>query len=1015
MDKKNKKPLTMMQSFVLAIAIPGSILFVVFIALLVLGIIYVLTGNRTLLFSLIAFFVVAGFIYALAAILIVRRLYSAYFEGLYGTTLKNLETLGANEKVFHRYPKVDIDELNQLNEVVEVVESRFASSVLVSTAPDYSSLNLKYIDEEKSIVTFNSFSRELNNLIFISKNYRNVVIDASFDVNEEVEESDLNHLLEVCDKAFSDYPKRLYAFRDNNKSLIIYLPVIDSFVRIREQIEMIIRECSISIKGMSGTTHVPARFSLVCYPYSDVEDLLSDLRYAKRQGKPINFYLPDRVKYNNDNNPNMVTESMNINFINKSLGKFSSLKYDEDSDISNQEIIKSILNDISSYFDIDEAGVIILDDAVLEFKHFIHLYHDYKIDETVEKVVVDAFSNSADEDHTFYFSTRRHATNDIGQYIDLNNISSGFVYMIKTDENTTGLIYLFKRDNKEFIIDTYIRERLFDMAFKIETYFHELAYIKDVEFHKSQSEYILALSKYSLYRVSDNFELTYFSPDMKNFYPDIKVGEKCHKALFNHENICRDCPIRTFKKMSYTYNNRLTQVSLSLNDRKSHNRSLLMEFVEDNETTGDMYNKDLLISSYLALKQNVDNSYHINSRGYLLLLCFDNLDTIIENQGSEGVLFVLRSFIKKLKKALKTNDIYYYNQESIALLLHGIGHVDVINICEKIFEVSQEHYLDDGSEDYLKITYLPLAWPRGYANTGDFLRHVSDFYHNGEHERGKDFIYFADHSISRSASKRVFMLSVIEEEFSSKSFSSVSLQPIVVAKDKRIFGAEILLRINNVYSNAVFNAEEISRIAEQENKTNLITESIVNFIGTMYKEYGNNVFKINNFSRIAINIDSTYLRDPSLIKGIIGLNSTYQFPRGFLSFEIPEDIIPNYTSEIQALIKQLANAHINMSVDRYTGKYIGVEKLKEIGFNEIKMTRDLVGKIDTDSVRFNEVSDIVNTAKAIGIHTACVGVENSAQFTILRELDENMMMQGFHFYKPLSRSDFISALISHNN
>ena len=78
------------------------------------------------------------------------------------------------------------------------------------------------------------------------------------------------------------------------------------------------------------------------------------------------------------------------------------------------------------------------------------------------------------------------------------------------------------------------------------------------------------------------------------------------------------------------------------------------------------------------------------------------------------------------------------------------------------------------------------------------------------------------------------------------------------------------------------------------------------------------------------------------------------------------------------------------------------------------MTRDLIGKIDTDSVRYNEVKDIINQAKENGISVAVVGVENSAQFVILKEFDENMMMQGYHFYKPLSRADFISALISHN-
>jgi EAL domain-containing protein (putative c-di-GMP-specific phosphodiesterase class I) len=87
---------------------------------------------------------------------------------------------------------------------------------------------------------------------------------------------------------------------------------------------------------------------------------------------------------------------------------------------------------------------------------------------------------------------------------------------------------------------------------------------------------------------------------------------------------------------------------------------------------------------------------------------------------------------------------------------------------------------------------------------------------------------------------------------------------------------------------------EISRIAEQENKTQLITESIINFIGNMYREYGNNIFKINKFNRIAINIDQTYLGDDKLIKELVKLSTENALPKGFISMEIPEDVIMVY-------------------------------------------------------------------------------------------------------------------------
>ena len=291
---------------------------------------------------------------------------------------------------------------------------------------------------------------------------------------------------------------------------------------------------------------------------------------------------------------------------------------------------------------------------------------------------------------------------------------------------------------------------------------------------------------------------------------------------------------------------------------------------------------------------------------------------------------------------------------------------------------------------------------------------IKDFYYSDKCERNKDFIYFYDHSISRSASKREFMLSVIESEFSGKMSQSVNLQPMVIADNKKIYGAEILLRINDVHRNVFFSAQDIARIALQENKTHLITESIVNYVGTLYKENGSTVFKINDFRRVAINIDQTYFKNPDLIKSIIDIYNNYHLPANFLSFEIPEEMIPDNIDKIRAFAKELASIHIVFSCDRYSGHYVGIEKLKELGFKEIKVMKGVIDNIDKDPQKLNAFKMIADTAKEQGIGISVVGVENEAQYRLLRDIDKNMLLQGYYFYKPLTRSDFLSAIISYN-
>lgn len=1002
---------SMRQNLILSFLYPGIILMITLVISTIFAILYVATSLIVFFILFLVFLSLLSGLYVYISVRIYRDTYNVYFTDIYQTTSQNYKKLLDNNPNLDNY-KSDIEELVSLNEDLDTLSSSISATYIINKVPQYSNLNLEYVSKEKSLVTFKSFQKELKNIIYLSQSYRNVLIDISYDIKDNgLSDEAKEDLLNLLNDVFSDYLGALYMYREDGKSILIYLPVVDSFTKINEQMEEIIKDTSITVRGYDGLKYVGAKFAMVAYPYSDVDELLSDLRYAKRQGKIINVYLPRRIK-NSIGGTRILSDSMNHNYMSRILDELNSLNYDYTHDNNDKNILNELFNDLSIYLDIDAAGILRRDEISDTYYHFLTANKNSSFaTKEIDNQFLKSLGNICDIDSSYYFSKRSMASYHISRQIDLYDVSSGFYYVIKNDNNKVDyLIYFFNLGGKDFVLDTYLRESLLVMCLKIKHYFELMKDKEEISVYRNESEYIMSLTNYSLYKVDDNtMRLTYFSKDLKTMFPKLEIGEHCYKAIFGNDKMCHDCPLRTSKKKQFIHNKDNFETSLTLNDFESHNKSMLVERLTDKAATGDLYNQDLLINSYNSMVQDISNSYLIKGRGYLVLLNFDSIDSILENNGSEGTLFKIRSFIRKLKNRLHTDEFFYYTNHAIALVLYNVGHVDVINTCEAIYDVTQEMKDVD-----IKITYLALRWPSAFATAEDFLRNVDSYYNSNKNERGKNFIYFYDHKISRSACKREFIISVIEQEFSDKSFSSVSLQPIVRAKDKRIFGAEILLRINNVYSNAIFNAEEISRIAEQEGKTGIITEAIINFIGNMYKENGDSAFRINNFERIAINIDSTYLKDPNLVNGIINLNNIYNFPNNFLSFEVPEDIIPSHINEIQKMASQLASAHIMFSVDRYTGEYIGVEKLKSLGFKEIKIARNLVFKVDTDSQKYNEVRDIVNNAKETGLDVSVVGVENSAQYQILREFDENMGMQGYHFYKPLSRSDFIAALISYD-
>ena len=953
--------------------------------------------------------------YVFIAFRIIKKIQGMYYKEIYGVTLTNIKKLEQDDFNLVHYGGTNIEEIDQLNEAVDRIKKKLSGAYLIVKDPDYSNLGLDYVDEKRRLITFESFEKNLSNIIFLSQSFRNVLISVSYFMDQDFTDEDKERILNLYCEVFKDYEGALFMFGKQYHSLLIYLPVISSLSRIKEQLETALPDSSLIVRDVKGLTHISPRYSLVMYPYSSEEYLLSDLRYARRQNKSFNIFIPNRIQVNSDQQI-LMSSTMNFSYMSKILTKISTLDYNSKDNDENVKSIKNLFNELAKYLNIDDIGIILYDESQNKYVSYIQSDEAtvFKHKVVVEDEFISELADATDEDNSYYFYSRNQANNSIGRKLDYYGISSGYYQIVRDEDNKViALIYFFNRSGN-LTLNSYLREAFFMICLRLSHYFEMKEILDYVDLRNAENEYVLSMSGQMMYKVDDNFNLIYVSNNLEKENPKISLGSPCYKELYGLERPCHDCPARSLRKKTVKIGNYNYEVSLALNERRQRSRALLLTNIanEDASSSRDLFNKDYLAYSYLSLVNALKNEYHISGRGYVLLLNIDNSNELLEAKGSEGYLFAVRAFIRNIRNKLKLNDVYMYNPTTVAIHFPFLGHADILNKCETIYEISKVHYFDEESGDQLTVTYLPVGYPRGFASADDFMKHMSDFYHSDKYERGKDFIYFCDYAISRSASKRDFILSVIESEFSGQSTASVNLQPIVQVNNGHIYGAEILLRINDVHRNVFFNAEEISRIAEKENKTHLITESIINFVGKLYKEYGKGTFKINEFNRIAINIDQTYLRDPNLIKAVVKLCEENNIPNNFISFEIPEDMIPDNISKIKKFAQELSSYHIFFSVDRFTGEYIGSEKLKDLGFNEVKIARNLITRIDRDPIQLKAVQDIVFNAKKVGISIACVGVENEAQLKILRELDNEMMAQGYYFYKPLTRSDLIAAIIS---
>ena len=1010
--ENNKRTHSIQSFFRLANVAPLALIIALIVGLTTFASLYVATKESAFLYLLVLYSLIFVAIYFLFAFYFVRKFNELFVNGLYGITITNYQNIAEHEGKLKEYPTDSYDEFFELNDTINILKSELDYATLIAQENSFKHINLDYLDVERNVISLRSFKKNLDAIIFASQNYRNVLVEIYYELNEDIlTPHELDYLVTLMRKNFSDYDSLLFAISEDHRSLFMYFPRIDSLSKIQEQLEATIKSATINKRTPDGATHLIAHFALVCYPFSDIKEIFSDLQYAKRQGEIINIYLPNRIAAVNDNR--ILKNTMNLNMMSKLMAPLLNLDLSLQNSEKNRKEVEQVIRNIRTYFNLDYAGIISYDEVSGSYyfsfqdqnKEIAPLSPNGKI----EKEFAFAMNAAKDENDSYYFSCRSHANAPLGRHLDRVGLQSGLYYVLHEDDLILGAVYFFNRYN-EFHIDSYVQEALVFLCDKIGTIL--LGERRDEEVNNSYQEIdsLLKLSEFSTYRIShEDYSLLRCSTTLKNIFPNVTLREKCYKTLYGLDKPCRDCPLLTGNKKVSQVEEFHYETSLVLANRNSKYHVMTLKNIGKEEGE-QRYHPDLLINSYSSLVEALTNCYAINGKGYLLLLRIDNLSDLVSDLGPEGYLSMVREFTQRIKKKHNSlENIYFFNNQTLAVLCTEYGQIDIVNECEDIYDISQTKHANEENTNKISVTYLPIGYPRAYPNAVSVLKQAEQFANRGKYEINKNFIYFDDSSYTRSASRDDFMLSVVEEAFGNNTYN-VNLQPFVDAKTKQIYGAELLLRIADDYRKITFRTDLLIKVAAEHDKIGMISKSLLEYIGSLYREYSTAIFATAGFKRLSLNTDYSFFTDKNFFNDTKAFIDNLRITRNFLCFEIPESDIANHYGEFEKITNQLKDLHIVSVCDQYTGRFLSLEAIKKVGFDEVKISRNIVNHIDSDRQRLNDLKVLLNSVKEVGLRSSIVGVENIDQYLLIKEIDDTCLLQGFYFHRPLEKQALIEAI-----
>ena len=162
---------------------------------------------------------------------------------------------------------------------------------------------------------------------------------------------------------------------------------------------------------------------------------------------------------------------------------------------------------------------------------------------------------------------------------------------------------------------------------------------------------------------------------------------------------------------------------------------------------------------------------------------------------------------------------------------------------------------------------------------------------------------------------------------------------------------------------------------------------------------------------ISMNVSRTHLASDEILYYIKNLFNKYQVPPELIEFELTENIYIENIDNVLALINELRNMGIKISMDDFGSGYSSLNVLNSLPIDVLKLDKVFM----TDTLNENQqiiLTSIVDMAKKLNIAVLCEGVENDTQSKFLSKIGCNMI-QGYYYCKPLSEEAFSEYIANH--
>lgn len=386
----------------------------------------------------------------------------------------------------------------------------------------------------------------------------------------------------------------------------------------------------------------------------------------------------------------------------------------------------------------------------------------------------------------------------------------------------------------------------------------------------------------------------------------------------------------------------------------------------------------------------------------LLYIDLDNFKHVNDIYGHHIGDKLLKLVAERILSLVSPEDIFArLGGDEFAIILHQLESSDKATLkARKLVKEISKRFILEESDIYISASIGISIYPHDSYSPDTLLRYADiAMYQAKESQNSQTTFYLEEHS--DTVKRRVYVENILHKAIDDELLD-IHYQPIICMEDRKIIGAEALLRLQAPSGETISPAEFIP-IAEQSGLIVSIGEWCIEQSCAQLAAWHQS---LSEELYISINVSTRQFQSNTFSRSLSNAIQQNNIPANKILLEITESLLLNDSSNNIQLISMLKGLGCRIAIDDFGTGFSSLSYLTSFDLDTIKIDQSFISKGNQKNLDNGLVNAIYEIAKTLNFSVIAEGVEEQQQLDSLGRISSKIAIQGYFFSRPLTAPDF---------